>query len=268
MGMDRKKWIQLLACVLVMILSAVAGHLAEDWKKEVWNRENLEEQYAKHSEKEEQEKDSRMEGEAEDGGQNRKGITVMIDSGHGGYDPGKISCVEGVLEKDINLAIAAKLKEQLEAQGFTACMTRDKDIALCGEDSTHKKRDDMAKRIAMINESGADFCISIHQNSFTQENQKGAQVFYYSGSEEGKCLAQHLQKSIKDTLKDGNRREAKDNNNYYLLMHTDCPTVIVECGFLSNVEETKLLMDEAYQQKIAEGIRDGILQYCADILFQ
>lgn len=262
MEMNWKKWVQLLACILVMIMSAVAGHLSKDWKAEVWNREKLESDYEEKLGDKTGEKECGSVEKVQNGEQKTRGITIMIDSGHGGYDPGKISCIEGVLEKDINLAIAMKLEAELKAQGFTVCMTRDKDIALCEEGSTHKKRDDMAKRIALINESGAAFCISIHQNSFTQAGQKGAQVFYYAGSGEGKNLASYLQKSIKDALKDGNRREAKENNNYYLLLHTDCPAVIVECGFLSNPEETRLLMDEAYQQKLVEAITDGVLKYC------
>lgn len=264
MGMSWKKWVMLLVCILIMILSAVVGRMAKNWKEEAWNRENLDMENVEKGKNEGQKQKEEPDGEDQAEGQKGEGLTVMIDSGHGGYDPGKISCIQGVLEKDINLAIAMKLKTELESQGFCVCMTRDKDIALCEEGSAHKKRDDMAKRITMINESGACFCISIHQNSFTQESQKGAQVFYYAGSEQGKCLAEHLQKSIKEALNDGNRREAKENSNYYLLMHTECPTVIVECGFLSNAEETRLLMDEAYQQKIVEAIREGILDYCED----
>lgn len=191
-------------------------------------------------------------------------VIVAIDSGHGGFDPGKVSVIEGVLEKDINLSIAKKLEKILQKQGIEVVMTRTTDCALCDSNSTHQKRDDMAKRISLINASQARLAISIHQNSFEQQAQKGAQVFYYSGSPEGKALGEQLQDSIKQGIGDGNRREAKGNDNYYLLLHTKCPTVIVECGFLSNPEETGLLLQEGYQEQMAEAIKNGILNWLKD----
>ena len=114
--------------------------------------------------------------------------TVAIDSGHGGIDPGKISA-DGILEKDVNLAIASKLKILLEQSGITVIMTRADDNGLYQESDSNKKAADMKKRCSIINGSKADIAVSIHQNSYVGEASKGAQVFYYKQSEEGKKLA-------------------------------------------------------------------------------
>jgi N-acetylmuramoyl-L-alanine amidase len=187
-------------------------------------------------------------------------ITVAIDAGHGGFDPGKIG-INNTLEKDINLSIAIKLKDLLEQNDIRVIMTREDDECLCNKSDRNKKQTDMKNRVDIINSSGAEFAISIHQNSFTQESSRGAQVFYYEKSEEGKEIAETLQERIKLTLNDGNHRLARANSNYYLLRNTNCPLVIVECGFLTNREEVKLLNDEDYQDKVAWAIHLGVLEY-------
>lgn len=187
-------------------------------------------------------------------------ITIVIDPGHGGRDPGKVG-VNGALEKDINLAIALRLKDILEQNDINVIMTREEDIGLYSETDSNKKRADLNKRIEIINSNDPVFAISIHQNSFGQENVKGAQVFYYSQSEESEKLAITLQEQIKETIGDGNHRKAKANNNYYMLKHTKCPMVIVECGYLSNRKEAALLLDEEYQEKMAWAIHLGILKH-------
>jgi N-acetylmuramoyl-L-alanine amidase len=187
-------------------------------------------------------------------------ITVVIDAGHGGFDPGKIG-INNALEKEINLSIAYKLKSLLEQNDIQVIMTRKDDNGLYEEKSRYKKSVDMRKRVEIINSSDAIIAISIHQNSFTQESSRGAQVFYYQKSSEGKILAEILQEGIKRSLKDGNHRLAKSNGSYYMLKQTKCPLVIVECGFLSNWKEAKLLNNEAYQDKMAWAIHLGILEY-------
>ena len=187
-------------------------------------------------------------------------ITVVIDAGHGNFDPGKIG-INKAAEKDINLAIAYKLKALLEDNDIKVVMTRTDDNCLCKKSDSDKKRADMSRRIAIVNSSNALIAISIHQNSFTQESSKGAQVFYYQDSEQGQLLAEMIQDSIKGYIKDGNHRLAKSNRTYYMLRHSECPLVIVECGFLSNRVEADLLCDDAYQDKIAWGIHLGILDY-------
>lgn len=193
-------------------------------------------------------------------GNNSKNITVFIDPGHGGFDPGKVG-INNSLEKDINLSISLKLKTILEQNDINVIMSREDDRGLYSDSDSRKKVADLRKRVEIINNSDAMVAVSIHQNSFEQESIKGAQVFYYSSSEEGKEFAEIMQEQLKKTLKDGNKRVAKANNNYYMLTKTKCPLVIIECGFLSNYSEATLLMDEAYQEKLAWSIHLGILSY-------
>ena len=188
------------------------------------------------------------------------GYVVVLDAGHGGNDPGKVG-VDGTLEKDINLSLVYKLKEVLEAADVTVILTREEDHGLYQDSDTNKKRADMAARCALIEESQADLVISVHQNSFHDEAVKGAQVFYYTGSEEGEKLAEELEQSFREVIGEENTRQAKANSEYYLLLHTSCPTAIVECGFLSNWEEAEKLADEGYQEKLAWAIHLGVLAY-------
>lgn len=181
-------------------------------------------------------------------------ITVVLDAGHGGADPGKIG-VNDALEKDINLKIVQEMKNILAEAGVRVIMTREDNAGL-----SENKQEDMQKRVEIINSSNAVLAVSIHQNSFTSEQEKGAQVFYYGQSEEGKNVAGIIQNYLK-LLDMENRREIKENNSYYLLKKTEIPTVIVECGFLSNWEEAEKLIQEGYQRELAEVISEAILSY-------
>lgn len=186
--------------------------------------------------------------------------TVVIDAGHGGFDPGKVG-INNVLEKDINLAIALKLQVLLEENDYHVVMVRTEDIGLYNEGDRNKKSNDMKNRVQMINEANPLLTISIHQNSYLTSDVKGAQVFYHSSSSGSQQLAELLQQQLITTLADGNHRVAKSNESYYLLKKTSCPIVIVECGFLSNPTEAKLLLDDHYQDKIAWAIHLGALQF-------
>ena len=188
------------------------------------------------------------------------GPVIVIDAGHGGVDPGKVG-VSGVLEKDVNLAVAQKLQARLTADGFTVVMTRTEDVGLYSDTATNKKREDMAARVRLISEADPELTISIHQNSFPDASCKGAQVFYYKDSEESRMLAEFLQKTFPEVLRDGNTRQAKANSDYYLLKRTECPIVIAECGFLSSPEEERLLSTAEYQEKVADALYEGIKQY-------
>ncbi len=187
-------------------------------------------------------------------------FTVVIDAGHGGFDSGKVG-VDGTLEKDINLSIAKKLEELLTAADIHVILTRSEDTGLYEESSTNKKRQDMGNRAALMNEANADCIVSIHQNSYPQESIDGAQVFYYTGSDKGKLLATLIQDSLISRADPSNHRIEKPNDSYYLLKNVSAPIVIVECGFLSNWAESKKLVDDTYQQKLAWAIHLGILQY-------
>lgn len=187
-------------------------------------------------------------------------FTIVVDAGHGGRDPGKIG-VNNAQEKDINLCIALKLKSFLEQNDINVIMTRVEDIGHYSESDSNKKVADMKKRVEIINNSDAVLAISIHQNSFTQEGIWGAQVFYYADSKHGKDYAKVMQNQLVESLKDGNKRVAKPNDSYYLLRKTECPFVIVECGYLSNRKESELLVDDTYQEKMAWAIHLGIISY-------
>ena len=192
--------------------------------------------------------------------QNAGEICVVIDAGHGGSDPGKVG-INGALEKEINLLIAKKLQKILEAQNIKTVMTRTEDAGLYEENISNKKVQDMKHRVEIIEQSGCVLVVSIHQNSYQQEEIQGSQVFYYTGSQEGRKLAELIQASlIKRVDRDGTR-VAKGNDDYYLLRKTSVPIVIVECGFLSNYTEAQQLISDAYQEKTAWAIHMGILQY-------
>lgn len=185
---------------------------------------------------------------------------IVIDPGHGGADPGKVG-VNGVLEKDLNLQMAYLLKEQLEAEGFYVILTRTSDDPPGSENGNQTKVQDLQNRIRLITEEDPLMVVSIHQNSYTQESICGAQVFYYETSEDGRALAECIQRHLILTADDGNHRQAKGNTSYFLLKKTPVTTVIVECGFLSNWREAELLQQEDYQRMMMGAIVDGILEY-------
>lgn len=185
---------------------------------------------------------------------------VLLDPGHGGSDPGKVS-VTGTNEKQINLEIAQRVEKLLKKKGYEVVMTREEDTGLYSENDTNKKTADMKKRCLMAQECDADILVSIHQNSYQSEGVKGAQVFYYSASSEGKKLAEIMQNCFKEILDPDNGRQAKANDSYYILLNVKCPAVIAECGFLSNYEEAELLENESYQKKVAEAVATGIDGY-------
>ena len=185
---------------------------------------------------------------------------VIIDVGHGGHDPGKVG-VTGCYEKDINLEIANYLKVFLEFKDVEVVLTRDGDYGLCHETDANKKTTDMKNRVKKIKEIQPDLVVSIHQNSYSDGSIWGAQTFYYSGDVESLELAKFLQESLIDTLNTKNKRKEKANDSYYLLKNTDCPCVIVECGFLSNYEECTKLESAYYQEKVAWSVHMGIMKY-------
>lgn len=185
---------------------------------------------------------------------------VVIDAGHGGKDPGKIG-VNDALEKDINLQIALRLKRILEQNDVMVVLTREEDKDLASEQAVSRKNEDLRARANLISETSPVVMVSIHQNSYPEEDVDGAQVFYYSGSDSGKVLGTMIQNSLKSEINDGNHRVAKANKEYYLLKKATCPAVIVECGFLSNPTEAALLVTQEYQEKLAFAVHLGIMEY-------
>lgn len=181
--------------------------------------------------------------------------TVVLDSGHGGSDSGKVG-INGAKEKEINLLIAKEIRRLLEKEKIEVIMVREKD-----EELGKSKVEDLKYRVSLMNEKKPSLAVSIHQNSYHEEAIFGGQVFYYKDSAEGKRLAEILQKRFDFVLGEKNRRLAKPNGNYYLLLHVKVPVVIVECGFLSNWEEAARLNSEEYQQRMAWTIYMGIMEY-------
>jgi N-acetylmuramoyl-L-alanine amidase len=187
-------------------------------------------------------------------------VCIVLDAGHGSSDPGKVG-VNGALEKDINLAITLQLAKILENKGYKVVLTRDSDEILADKDAVNQKREDMVGRVKVIEEAQAALTVSIHQNSFSNAPVSGPQVFYYAESQEGKEIATALQASLDEILEPESPRATKANSEYYLLKKTPTPTVIVECGFLSNEREAELLSDELYQTKVARAIYFGVCRY-------
>lgn len=202
----------------------------------------------------------------EDNGQK----TIVLDPGHGGEDPGAVSDYSGMKEKDINLKIAFKLKELLEQQNFKVIMTRTEDILEYDENANdiyQKRRQDLMRRKKIMDESGADIVVSIHMNKFPQTQYYGAQVFYPPSSNKSRVLANTIQKVLKEEVDPTNKRAAmvkqppEGQKPIMILRDLKTPTVIVECGFLSNSDEERKLRTDEYQDKIANAIKTGVVNY-------
>lgn len=180
---------------------------------------------------------------------------IVIDAGHGGYDPGKVAA-DGTQEKGINLSIAQLLAGYMRQGGANVTMTRTDDEAL-----SENKREDLKYRAEFAADTNTDLFISIHQNSFPQESVHGAQVFYKKDSESGKALAICIQKRLKEVADMGNTRMPKADGSYYVLKNSKIPSVIVECGFLSNNDERSKLLNQKYREHIAWAVYMGVLDY-------
>lgn len=190
------------------------------------------------------------------------GIVIVIDPGHGGIDGG--ATANGILEKDLNLAIALKLRDIINENGDTAVLTRETDDTSFANNSNGKyiKKNDLLHRLSVAEDSDADLFLSIHMNKFEQPQYSGAQVFYQTDSEDSKKLGESIQASLINNLDNTNTRVAKKNeNNVYILKNAKSPISLIECGFLSNPEELKNLTDDEYQKKLAESIYKGVCDY-------
>ncbi len=180
--------------------------------------------------------------------------TVVIDAGHGGQDGGAVGRITGVKEDGINLSVALLLKDKLEQLGFTVIMTRTSDSALADA-----KKDDMKMRRDIMNQDGVSIVVSIHMNKFSDTSIKGPMAFYMKGSAEGERLATSIICALCDAL--GNPRRLANPGDYFVIRESVPPAVIVECGFLSNADDEKLLQTAEHQSKLVEGIAAGITAY-------
>ena len=191
------------------------------------------------------------------------GKTIVIDAGHGKPDEGAQSS-RGTTEAETNLKIALKLQNLLEQSGSSVVLTRSDENAIYDLDAKtlkEKKISDIHNRVKIGNESSADIFVSIHLNKIPQSQYDGWQTFYKSGNEQGKKLSESIQVSLNESIEKENKRVAKTIDNVYIVKHVEIPTTIVECGFLSNPEEEKKLLEDDYQNRLAWGIYNGIINY-------
>lgn len=191
------------------------------------------------------------------------GKTIVIDAGHGKPDEGAESS-RGTTEAETNLKIALKLQNLLEQSGSSVILTRSDENAIYDIDSKtlrQKKVSDIHNRVKIGNESSADIFVSIHLNKIPQQQYDGWQTFYNAQSADGQKLAVSIQNNLNDAIQKENNRVAKSIENIYIVKHVEIPITIVECGFLSNPEEEKLLLEDEYQNRLVWGIYNGIIDY-------
>ena len=193
---------------------------------------------------------------AEAPAQTLNGLTGAIDPGHGGYDGGARAHDSGLWEKEITLQIALAAEDALKARGAEVILTRREDLCLAEGSGKARKRADLMARRQLAENSGADVLLSIHLNEYRDRAQSGPQVFYQKGGDDGRLLAGALQEALIHTLQPRKIRKAMAGD--YYVLRGRLPSVLVECGFLSNAEEEKLLLSPQYQQRIAQAIANGL----------
>ena len=186
--------------------------------------------------------------------------TVVIDAGHGGIDAGVLGITTKTKESEINLYIAKYLRGYFADAGFNAVLTRTTQGGLYGTSTKGFKMRDMKKRKEIIEKNNADMVISIHQNFCPIPSRRGGQAFYDNGSESGKALAQCVQQSLNE-MKECVKQNTPLVGDYYMLKCTSNPSVLVECGFLSNELDEKLLVSAEYQKAIAYAIFKGAVTF-------
>ena len=185
--------------------------------------------------------------------------TVVIDAGHGGIDGGSVGVVTKNDENHLNLEYAKCLKDYFENFDIGVVMTRTTLDGLYSPTAKNKKKSDMQKRKEIIEKSGANLVVSIHMNSFPTKSSLGAQVFYDKNNEGGKALAECIQKRF--VLDIENARKSPKHGDYFMVNCTTLPSVIVECGYLSNPTEDQLLSTSAYKEKVCYSIFCGVLHF-------
>ena len=195
------------------------------------------------------------------------GLKIVIDAGHGGIDGGATGKKSGAKESDVNLAIARFLKDELEDRGFEITLTRKTDAGLYDTTAKGFKKQDMQKRKEIIQETDPDLLVSIHQNAFSSAAYRGGQVFYSKESAQGKAFANAVQEKLNlFYTEEGAKVRIEKQGDFFILKCTEKPSVLVECGFLSNAKDEELLISAVGQKKIARAIAAGVTAYLADAL--
>lgn len=188
---------------------------------------------------------------------------IALDAGHGGFDPGAVGD-QGKNEDDLNLEIVLRVRRLIEQSGGIVILTRETDEGLITEKSDtyrKKKNEDLRNRRILINNSEPDVFLSIHLNSFPQSRYFGAQTFYKKGCDKSKLLSEIIQQELRNVLDKNNTRKPQSRDSIYLLREVDVPSVLIECGFMSNSREEKLLNNPKYQEKIAWAVYIGLIRY-------
>ncbi len=183
--------------------------------------------------------------------------TIVVDAGHGGPDGGAVGTDTGVVEAGLNLEVALRLADRLSERGISVIMTRVDENALAPT-----KRGDIDRRIEIFNQEEVDLVVSVHMNKFTKRSVAGPVAYYMIGSEQGRKLAQSVIDAICDAA--GRDRKLANPGDYFVVRECACPAVLVECGFLSNAADEKLLQQSDYQDLLADAITSGILLYLED----
>ncbi len=189
-------------------------------------------------------------------------LVILVDPGHGGYDGGARCRDSGVWEKALNLAVAQEVEAALTSRGASVVMTRTEDVDLCEENrpaTLTKKRQDMQNRIALAKENDVDMVLSIHMNEYRARSESGPQVFYREGCDGGRLLAGCMQEALITLLQPKKQRAAMAGD--YFILQLDVPSVLIECGFVSNPEEEKLLLSADYQARLGEAVASGVEEY-------
>ena len=190
------------------------------------------------------------------------GRRIVVDAGHGGIDGGVVGRKTGVKESEINLDIAFRLSAVLTEMGFEVTMTRKTDAGLYGTTAPGFKKRDMQRRKEIIQDVSPLFVISVHQNYYPSQSQRGGQVFYGDTHPNGKVLASCVQSKLNDLYTEqGVKNRVESKGDFFMLRCADCPSLIVECGFLSNPQDEGLLSSAAWQEKLARGIASGVAAY-------
>ena len=186
--------------------------------------------------------------------------TVVLDAGHGGIDGGVTGAVSGVKESELNLKIVKELKRVLESRGVKVVLTRSSDAGLYGNATRGFKRRDMLARKRIINGCNASAFVSVHINYYSSPTRRGAQAFFRADDARSETLAAAVQSRL-NTLSGQPARLSALVGDYYVLNESEPPSALVECGFLSNAADEKLLLTEEYRKEIAAAIADGVLEY-------
>lgn len=194
-------------------------------------------------------------------------VKIVLDAGHGGIDGGVAGVKTGVKESELNLKVVKKLEHYLVEAGMTVVLTRNSDAGLYGMATSNLKRRDMEKRKEIINNANPTLVVSIHMNKYSLSTRRGAQVFYKADDDKAKLLANNIQNCFNE-MDTASRKCSILTGDYYILNCSEYPSVIAECGFLSNPEDEALLINEDYQDDVAYSIFKGIVGYLSEASFQ